>query len=272
MRTFTKSPLGTLLLLLLVLLLSGCGTTPPPAPKAEPASAAKELIIYCGITMVKPISDIARIIEKEKNCSIKVIKDGSGTLLKMIENTHKGDLYLPGAESYIKQAETKGLITDKAWVGYNKAALIVAKGNPLRLGNDPAQVADKKYRVALANPALGSIGREAEIILERRGISQEQLKNVFFTNDSKDTMKAIIDKQADLTINWYATTLWPENADKVDAIEMDVKYAPKDKLILAILNSSQHPEIARYFLNYAHSDAGKKIFAKHGFLRPDDRE
>lgn len=258
--------LGIILLLIFFVTMSGCGVANTQKP-------SKELIVYCGITMVKPISEIARIVEKEKGCSIKVIKDGSGTLLKMIENSKQGDLYLPGADSYITQAEAKGWITDKAWVGYNKAALIVAKGNPLRIGNDPAQIVDKKFKVVLANPELGSIGREAELVLKRRGITYEQLKNVvYFTNDSKDTMKSIIDKEADLTINWYATALWPENADKVDAIVMDEKYAPKDKLVLAVLKVSQQQEIAKYFLDYAKSEAGRKIFATHGFLNPGDHE
>jgi molybdate transport system substrate-binding protein len=258
--------IGISLLLLFFVTVSGCGSE-----KAQ--QTPKELIVYCGITMVKPISEIARIVEKEKGCTIKVIKDGSGTLLKMIENSKQGDLYLPGADSYIKQAESKGLIGDKAWVGYNKAALIVAKGNPLRIGNDPAQVTDKKFKVVLANPELGSIGREAELVLKRRGITYEQLKNVvYFTSDSKDTMKSIIDKEADLTINWYATSLWPENADKVDAIVMDEKYAPKDKLVLAVLKVSQQQEIAKYFLDYAKSAAGQKIFTTHGFLNAGDHE
>jgi molybdate transport system substrate-binding protein len=40
--------------------------------KNKESTRTKELLIYCGITMVNPISDIARIIEKQEDCKILI--------------------------------------------------------------------------------------------------------------------------------------------------------------------------------------------------------
>jgi len=38
----------------------------------------------------------------------------------------------------------------------------------------------------------------------------------------------------------------------------------KDKLVLALLAYSRHPDIAQKFIDYAHSEKGRAIFEKHG--------
>ena len=97
--------------------------TNPPAPK-------KELLVYCGITMIHPMSEIASIIEQREDVKISFIKGGSGNLLNSIKFNRIGDLYLPGSESYIEQSKAEGLVTRTAHVGFNKAAMMVREGNP----------------------------------------------------------------------------------------------------------------------------------------------
>lgn len=61
----------------------------------------KELLLYCGTTMVKPMKEIVAKIEKEENCKIHILKGVSGDLLQSILLNKQGDLYLPGSESYV---------------------------------------------------------------------------------------------------------------------------------------------------------------------------
>ena len=44
------------------------------------ASLKPTLLFYCGITMVKPMLEISKIIEKKQNCKIKIIQGGSKDL------------------------------------------------------------------------------------------------------------------------------------------------------------------------------------------------
>jgi molybdate transport system substrate-binding protein len=249
-----------LLIILLILAFSGCSDNPLPK---EPRP---ELLCYCGITMVDPIRKIADLVEKEQNCKIKVIKEGSGNLYRILSINKTGDLFLPGSESYINKGLQEGIVLDTVEVGFNKAAFVVAKNNPLGISGDIENVIDSKYRVVLGNPDSGSIGKETKHILQQTGIYKKAMSNVtYLTTDSKDLTKAIIENTADLVINWQATAKWSQNRDNLTVIPIDNKYAPERKLVLGLLSYSRHTDIARGFLEYAVSEEGRKLFQQYGF-------
>jgi len=234
--------------------------------KEEPV---KEMLIYCGITMIKPMAEIAAHIEKEKNCKITITKGGSGNLLKSLVFNEIGDLFLPGSDRYYKILEKKypGIITDTVFVGYNKAALMVHKNNPKNISNDLKNLADKNYRVIIGNASSGSIGKEAKKVLEKKGIYQDVLKNVqMLTTDSKALVRVLKDDQADLVINWFAVSTWEENKVFMDALHIKPEYVKVKKLVLGKLKYSKYPQIAKALMDYAVSNQGREIFKKHGFL------
>jgi len=226
----------------------------------------KELLIYCGITMIRPMTEIKEIIEEQENCSIEITKGGSGNLLKAIETSGVGDIYFPGSENYISTAYSKGLIRDTATVGRNRLVMMVQKGNPLNISSDLNNLSNKDYYIVIGNPNSGSVGKATKKALQQKGVFEQVEQNTIrFTTDSKDLNLALISKEADLVVNWYAPYTWDNNADYIDIIEIDEKYAQNKKLILAVLSCSQHTDIGRKILELAKSDRGKAIFKKHGF-------
>lgn len=227
----------------------------------------EELLIYCGITMIHPMREVADIIEAERDCVIKISKGGSGNLLRAIRFNKAGDLFLPGSETYIETCLQEGLVDETAFLGYNVAAIVVPKGNPRHISNDPGVLTNDSFVVIMADPDSGSIGREAKAVLERRGIFEALIKKgVFLTTDSKDITSAVKSGTADVGINWYATTLWKENAEFVDGLLMDEQYAPQERLTIGLLPYSRFPDTARRFMEYASSPEGRAIFRKYGFF------
>jgi molybdate transport system substrate-binding protein len=252
--------MARLLMLLgfIALVCGGCGEDPN-------REVRKQLLIYCGITMARPMAEIKAIIEREENCEILMTTGGSGNLLKALKENKSGDLYLPGSEKYIQICRDEGLVTESVHVGYNRAALLVQKGNPKNISPDLSNLTSKDYYVVMCNPETGSIGRETADILQRAGLFEEARQNAReFTTDSKRLIQLLRDKQADLAINWYATATWEENRPYVDALQIDPQYARPKKLVLGLLTTSRYPEIAKKFMNYAISEQGKAIFRKYG--------
>ncbi len=236
----------------------GCGEEPN-------REGRRQLLIYCGITMAKPMAEIKAIIEREENCEILMATGGSGNLLKALKENKSGDLYLPGSEKYVQTCRDEGLVTESVHVGYNRAALLVQKGNPKNISPDLSNLASKDYYVVICNPKTGSIGRETANMLQRAGLFEEVRENAReFTTDSKRLIQLLRNKQADLAINWYATAVWEENRPYVDVLKIDPQYAKPRKLVLGLLTTSRYPEIAKKFMNYAISEQGKAIFSKYG--------
>lgn len=227
------------------------------------------LLLYCGITMVKPLSEMAKIMEKKHNCVIKISQGGSKDLYDSLKYSQKGDLYLPGSDSYRKNNLKDGFLLDAKYIGYNQAALFVQKNNPLHVkGLD--DLIRQDLSIALCDPNSGSIGRMSKKTLIKH--KDEAFFFKVFDNasqigtDSRNLNKALIDKTADTTINWRATAFWPENAPYIDIIELDEKIAPKKKLLLNLLSFSQNKEIALDFIDFAASQEGQAIMKKYGFL------
>ena len=122
-----------------------------------------ELLFYCGITMVKPMSEIASIIEHKYNCKVKILQGGSQNLYNSLKASRLGDLYLPGSDSYIKKYKKEGFFDKSVYVGYNKAAIFVQKGNPKHIKNldslvdeNIATILSSLIESILANPTLYS--------------------------------------------------------------------------------------------------------------------
>ena len=215
----------------------------------------KELLVYCGITMIEPMSEIARIIEQEEGVRISLIKGGSGNLLRSLKVNGVGDLFLPGSESYIAKARAEGLVTEAVHVGFNKAALMVYKGNPKGISADLKELQNSAYYVVIGNPQSGSIGKETKNV---------QLNVREMTTDSKRLIQVLKNREADLVVNWYATSTWDENRAYIDVLPIDERYAQKKRLVLGLLNSSRYPDIARRFMEYAASEQGREIFNRFG--------
>ena len=233
------------------------------------SSDPKTLLVYCGITMYKPISELAADFEKSNACKVIITKDGSGNLYKSLKSSQKGDLYMPGSESYIEKARREGLLTESVQVGYNKAAMMVRKGNPLKISSDLNNLMDKRYYVVIGNPDSGSIGKETREILKKKGIYDQVAYNAReMTTDSKRLVTVLKEVQADLVVNWYATSTWPENNPFIDVLPIDARYADRKKLVLGLLTSSRYPDLARKFMKKASSKEGRLIFDKYGLLNP----
>lgn len=232
------------------------------------AEQKPELLIYCGITMVKPIKEMAKIIEEKHNCTIIISQGGSKDLYDSLKLSKKGDLYLPGSESYRKKYLKDGYLKDSVYIGYNKAAIFVQKGNPKNITSLDSLI-DDNIATVLCNPKSGSIGKMTKALLtDYKG--EEFFDEAFdmaamIGTDSRNLNKALVDKTADMAVNWRATGFFPENKDYITVVEIDEKYAPKKNLVLNLLSFSQHKDIAKDFMEFASSKEGIAIMEKYGF-------
>jgi molybdate transport system substrate-binding protein len=232
------------------------------------AATKPTLLIYCGITMVTPVKQIAKIIEKKHNCTIKITQGGSKDIYDSLKYAKRGDMYIPGSSSYRKKYKKDGFLLEHTYIGYNQAAIFVAKGNPKKI-KDLNSLIDENISTILCNPKSGSIGKNGKKVLEKFG-GEEFFEEAFdmaaeIGTDSRNINKAIIDQKVDMAINWRATAFFPENKEYITAIDIDEKYAPKKAIEINLLSFSKNKKIARAFMDYASSQAGQEIMKKYGF-------
>ncbi len=232
------------------------------AQKAEP-----DMLLYCGITMVKPMTEIAQLFEKREQVNVLISQGGSEDLYQSAKKSGVGDWYLPGEPSYRNKHLGEGLLGEFVNIGFNQMAMIVQKGNPKKIKADPRELLRKDLTIIIGNAESGSVGLEAKAVLDELGIYPKVVKaSAFLSPDSRSLMNAMKKGEADLTLSWRATGLFADNAAKLDVLDLDPKIAKPQALLLNLLKSSKNVALARRFMALAAGEEGQAIFRKHGFL------
>ncbi len=225
------------------------------------------LLIYCGITMVRPITELARTFEQQEKIKISISQGGSEDLYRSARKSRTGDLYLPGEPSYRSKYLAEGLLGDFKVVGYNQMALFVAKGNPKKVQPDLKELLRKDLILTIGNAESGSVGQESKAMLDRANMYPKVVSHAaFLMPDSRAINLALKRGDADLALNWRATAFFPDNAPQIDAVDLDPLVAKPQALLLNLLTFSQNPALATKFMDYVASGEGQAVFRRYGFL------
>jgi len=226
----------------------------------------RELLVYCGTTMVRPITEIARIMEKNEKIKITISQGGSEDLYQSAKKSRLGDLYFPGEPDYRTRYLHEGLLGEYVTVGYNQLAILVAKGNPRKVRGDLHELLRRDVRIIIGNAESGSVGLASRKILEKAGIYRKVVdRAVFLAPDSRSLSLALRNNEADLALNWRATGFFPDNSKLLDVVDLDSKTAQPAPLQLILLNFSRQKELARGFMKLVLSPQGQAIFRAYGF-------
>ena len=249
------------LLICLLALLAACEPVP------EERANKPELLLYAGITMVQPMTALIELFEQREQATITLTQGGSEDLYQSLRAAGTGDLYLPGSGAYRERRLSEGLLTEAVHIGYNQAAIVVARGNPFAVSADLRQLLRDELRVVICDPQTGSIGSETREILTAAGLFDDVFKRaIYLTTDSRNLNNAIKSGEADVTLNWRATAFFASNREQVESIDLPATLAPPRKIELNLLRFSSHPELARRFMALAASPEGQAIMRQHGFL------
>lgn len=236
-------------------------------PRTWAAEKPWDLLIYCGITMIRPMTEIARLFEQREGVTISLAQGGSENLYQSARKTGVGEFYLPGEPSFYFEHEKEGLFVEKVTVGYNQMSLMVAKGNPKGVKADVRELLRKDLVVALGNAESGSVGKESKTLLDGLGLYPRIVRQAaFLSPDSRSLINALKQGEADLIMNWRAVGHFPDNAPKIDVIDLPESIAKPQPLYLILLKSARNPALARRFSRLASGPEGQAIFRKHGFL------
>lgn len=251
-----------LLLVFLVLLLGG--------PEALLAGSSREdrteLLLYCSIILLPPISEMARSFERQEGVRITINQGGSEDLLLNLESSRQGDLYIPGFDDYCRREAVSGLISDSRVIGYNQLALVVPKGNPQRLKGDVRLLQRRDLAVVIGHEEISSVGKATRRLLESLGIYREVVENaVYLGTDSRHLTSALKRGEADVVLNWRATALFAENRNALELLDLDPQLAKPQPIRICRLTTSRHPELADRFMRLAEGPIGQGILRRHGF-------
>lgn len=251
-----------LLLLLSVVMCCSCSGE----QSAPPAKASQELLLFVGITMIDPVKELMTMFEQQTGVKLTMSYGGSADLLQSVTLNKTGDIYFPGVESFIAEADKLGVLKDRKQVGINQAALFVRKGNPLGLSGDLAELVRPDVHVAIGHPDLGSVGKEAKRILQASGVyDQVVAASAMMQPDSKGLSSVLREGKVDVVLNWKAVQFFGDNAQYMDVLPIKGGAATEHKLTMAVTAYSKDTALAQRFLDLCASAEGRAVFQRYGF-------
>lgn len=231
--------------------------------KKEPAS----ILVHCAAGLRTPVDELAKQFQAETGIEVLLQFGGSQQLFAGITTAKRGDLFIPGDDSYLAIAKERNALAETVALAQMKVVVAVKRGNPLKIATvEDLLLAD--VRVVLPDPDSAAVGKLARTAL---GSQWEPLAK-----------KALVMKP---TVNEIANDLKLGSADAgivFDAVasqypELEIVPLPElatvtAKVAAGVLTASTQPTSALRFARFlAATDRGAKVFERHGY-KPVGRE
>jgi len=231
--------------------------------KQQP-SAKTELLLFCGAGLRPPAAELAAVFARENK--VKVVPDyaGAEVLLSKIEVSRRGDLYMPGDRHYVDLAAEKGLILSQRSVCYFVPTILVQRGNPKEI-NALEDLLKPGVKVGFGSPDACAIGRTTRKILAQNGIAWKDIsRNVVFQSLTVNELGMQIQARSlDAIIIWDAMAEYFSR--DTDAIAIPLEKNVISSVDIGVLKFTKKKEQAEKFVDFAASEKGRAILAKHKY-------
>ena len=251
--------------LCLLLLFFGCSSEDQDN-SPQSGKPKRELLVFCGITMIDPVRELMTLFEKETGVKMTMTYGGSADLMQSIKVNGVGDIYFPGGEGYIVEADKDGILKERKQVGINQVAIFVRKGNAKGLSGDLDELLRPGIQIGIGHPDLGSVGKETKRLLQAKGIyDQVVAAAAMMQPDSKALTGALREGKVDVVLNWQAVLSFQDNSQEMEMLPIKGDWATPHKLTMSVLANSREPELANRFLYFCASEQGRAVFQRYGF-------
>ncbi|HLY73510.1 MAG TPA: molybdate ABC transporter substrate-binding protein [Planctomycetota bacterium] len=260
MRRFLLGTVGLIVLLSVLIYLWHRWRREGDSKGGEP------LMAYCGAGLREPVERLAKQFEAETGIPVRLQYGSSQALLLQAELSKTGDLYLPGDESFVELARTKGLIGEDYPLARMRAVLAVKKGNPkgVRSLEDLLRPDVKLGQVNPDSAAAGKLVREA---LRKAGRWDRVAEHTcVFTGTVNEVAAAIKLGSIDAGFIWDVLISQMTDLEEVPFGEL---VGAEARVTVGLLKSSTQAESAMRFARYlASPETGGRAFQASGFEPP----
>ena len=172
-----------------------------------------------------------------------------------------GDIFLPADDSFVRQAQSRGLTAETIPFADMRAVVLTAPGNPRRLAVW-ADLLREGVKVAVPNPAA-AVGKLARERLAKAGRWDALRAHAIDTGTVTEAANAAKVGGVDAAVVWDAVaTHYPGQT----ALVLPELEGVVGRVEVAVLKQSRDPVAASHFARYlAAPDHGLSRFREHGF-------
>jgi molybdate transport system substrate-binding protein len=238
------------------------------APLAALAGDEKELLFHAGVGQRSSLNEIKDIWEQRNpDQRVNFSYKGSGYFIADITRSRQGDLFMPGEEFYLLQAQERGFVhhynPETDIPAYFVTVIITPKGNPANI-TKIEDFARPGVRVGLGNPKSCAVGIWHEKTFKKAGIWEQVQKNATLSAKCIPELgNAAQHRAIDATIVWSTTAVL--YLRDVEIIPIEPALRGVIRLPVATLKFARFKEEAEALKAFILSPEARHIFHKHAY-------
>jgi molybdate transport system substrate-binding protein len=247
-----------------------------------PASAGEPFVIAASPSMVAPIEAVARAFESRRpDVKVRIYVDSGLDLRRTVaavENTPTGRYFIgtgpihliaPGGDELITRLEQKYYVLPGTRRPYAAVPLVMVV--PESLVEAPisfdALAANPSLRVAVANPAMTTLGQQTQQFLTSLGLLESLGGRLDIGSDTRSILDHVLSGQADVGI-----VLGPEAVRERDRIRVvavaDPRLAPPTVHSMAMERYCPNRNLCEEFLAFLQSSEAQGVLNQLGYQTP----
>ncbi|VAX12553.1 hypothetical protein MNBD_GAMMA24-1042 [hydrothermal vent metagenome] len=263
-------------------------------------SYTADLVIYLAGNQFMVMEDLISTFQKHnpdiKSVFVETIPPGQilkGQILKQgkiagQKIARNPDLFASVNVNHLKKLHSKNLMNDYMIYTHNKLALEVLEGNPKHI-KGPRDLARDDIVVTLPNPLTEGIFKfYGSEMLKMLGIYKKVTdgkkckscwavkdKTWFTSRHHRETPIRLLQGKTDVGLVWTTEITYQRQIGrKIEGINIPAPYNMADKVayVIGSLKTARNPYNAVRFLSFLGTDEAQDIYAKHGFIKANQRE
>ncbi|WP_228055803.1 molybdate ABC transporter substrate-binding protein [Lusitaniella coriacea] len=232
---------------------------------AQSSNPTVNLTISSAASLKNALETLQPLYQTEHpNIKIAYNFASSGSLQRQIEQGAPVDIFISAATQQMDSLETKGLLkegTRQDLLG-NRIVLIVPRDrNDIQSFQD--LISSRIKTIAIGEPESVPAGQYAREILLSLGIFDTIRSKTIYGKDVRQVLNYVATENTDGGIV-YQTDARTSNQVEIVAIAAEKFHSPIIYPI-AVLQSSNHPEVAKEFIAFLSSPQVQEIFERYSF-------
>lgn len=260
-------------LVLLGLALSGLGGAARAARSLGRTGDSGTLTVFAAASLTEAFTTIGAAFGRADNATVRFNFAGSDALVTQMAQGAPADVFASANQAQMTLAVSRGLIASTPSVFVrNRLVVIVPRDNPAHIYSLP-DLGRPGVNLVLAAPTV-PVGRYAraafKVMATDAAFGPDLLTRIQANIKSNEVdVKAVAAKvslgEADAGVV-YVTDVTPSVASRVQTIEVPPPFNQVAVYPIAVTRASQNPSLARKFIEYVESSAGKAVLSGRGFI------
>ena len=233
---------------------------------AQTSARADEILVAAAASLTDVLTEIGNSYESKSKNKVNFTFGSSRTLARQIEEGAPADVFFSADLAQMEKLDKNGRVEPSSRKNLlaNQLVVIVPADSKVAIRSPRDLLKPEVKNIALAEPTSVPVGVYSSKYLEREGLWEKIKGKIVPVLDVRATLASVESGNVDAGFVYKTDAAMSKKVKVV--FEVPVDKAPKIIYPIAIIRESKKKDVARDFVNYVLSSAGKETFRKYGFL------